>query len=111
MSIETKNIIDLIGTDNRSGKVVLTISDHLDWNNENYHLNSLEDKINAYLRFIESGEIFNSYPKAKGKEIVIEIVQKYDLSENIFIKKVSQFLKDNGIQLIISKLNENNRNP
>ena len=37
--------------------VVLTITDHLEWDIENEHLLILQDKINAYLGAIEDGEL------------------------------------------------------
>lgn len=45
-------------------KLVLMIADHLDWENELQHLSLLQDKINAYVSFIESGKIYSVYPDA-----------------------------------------------
>jgi len=72
MSIEQTEIIDFIST-NLKGEVVLTISDHLDWNPESNHLWLLQEKINSYLLFIESGEINKKYPDAKGRRFVISV--------------------------------------
>lgn len=77
MSIEDQNTIDAIGVD-QDGVVVLTISDHLDWDNE--HLLLLQEKINRYLAFLESGEISQAYPDSKGREFKINVVCKYELS-------------------------------
>ena len=87
MSIEDKNIIDSIGINKEAGVVTLAISDHLDWNNEIDHLLMLQEKINTYLRFLESSEVYESYPQAKGKRFEIKIYAKYDLSE-----KAEEFL-------------------
>jgi hypothetical protein len=38
---------------------------------KNEHLLILQDKLNSYLRFIETGEIFESYPAAKNSSLVI----------------------------------------
>lgn len=65
MTIEQANTVDLISVD-RTTKVVKTISDHLDWTDQATHLLLLQDKINCYLAFIESGELRVSYAKAKG---------------------------------------------
>ncbi|WP_407059149.1 DUF6572 domain-containing protein [Ralstonia syzygii subsp. celebesensis] len=35
--------------------------------NSEEHLLLLQEKINCYLRFIESGEIYNSFPSAEGR--------------------------------------------
>ncbi|MGB7604161.1 MAG: DUF6572 domain-containing protein [Lutisporaceae bacterium] len=81
MSIIDKDKIDSIGINKKNGDVMLGISDHLDWSNEYEHLIMLQDKINSYLKFIESGEIYESYPKAEGKNLEIIIYAKYDVSE------------------------------
>ena len=57
MTIEQINKIDIIGIKNNEGYVCLTISDHLNWDNENKKIEILKDKINSYLMFIESGQI------------------------------------------------------
>jgi hypothetical protein len=74
------DIIDFIGVDKVTGKVILTISDHLDWMDSNYHLRKLQDKLNCYLCFCESGELHKSYPDAKGRGIVFSIAAKYPFS-------------------------------
>jgi hypothetical protein len=43
----------------------------------NEHLFCLQEKLNSYLRFVESGEIIAIYPKAAGRHIVFDVVQKY----------------------------------
>jgi hypothetical protein len=60
MSVNQTDTIDIIGT-TPGGKVALTISDHHFWD-EPLHLQLLQDKINAYLQFIESGQILDDYP-------------------------------------------------
>lgn len=80
MSILDKDKIDSIGISKEGDLVTLAIFDHLDWENEYEHLLMLQDKINLYLIFPESGEVYESYPKAKGKKIGIVVYSKYDLS-------------------------------
>jgi hypothetical protein len=82
MSIEQENVIDFVAIDRASGDLHLTITDHLPWDhNEGNHLVLLQNKLNAYLRFIESGEAFEKMPAAKGRSIVIKLVGKFSLSE------------------------------
>jgi hypothetical protein len=73
MSIEQSDVIDLIGVENDTGKVVLTISDHLDWDSPNSHLRLLQDKINRYVDFVDSGEIEDSYPNSKDRIVLISV--------------------------------------
>lgn len=80
MSVDQKDIIDFIST-SPDGKIVLTISDHLQWDEKNEHLLMLQEKLNSYLRFIKSVEIFESYPTAKDNSIIIEMSVQYEPNE------------------------------
>ena len=68
--------------------MVLTITDHLEWTGDDTeHISLLQAKLNSYLRFVESGEIYQSYPNAKGRQILIDIVGKYspnNIAEEFF---------------------------
>ena len=79
MSLESPNIVDAVGIDEVSGTAMLTIADSWDWSNETEHLLALQEKLNSYFAFIETGEIYDSYPKANGRKLMIEIIGKYPL--------------------------------
>jgi hypothetical protein len=98
MSVEQSKVIDFIGVDNETGEVVLTISDHLDWTNSQNHQVILQDKINAYLAFVESGEILERYPDAKGKLVALEVVFKFkpDASGSQFLANVKEVIESAG---------------
>jgi len=99
MSIEQPKLIDFIGVDKASGSVVLTISDHLDWKDSQHHQLILQEKLNSYLAFIESGEILESYPDSKGRRPVIGVVGQYapDVSGREFLARVESTLEHAGI--------------
>jgi hypothetical protein len=63
------------------------------------HLLLLQEKINTYIAFIESGELLDSYPPAKGKNPKIRINGLYQLPEQgeSFIDRVTEVLKGVGI--------------
>ena len=68
MTIEQTDAVDFLTLENETGVALLTVSDHLDWSeNETCHLVLLQDKLNAYLRFIESGEIARKFPESIGR--------------------------------------------
>jgi hypothetical protein len=96
MSINQTETIDIIGT-TAEGKVVLTISDHHSWE-ETWHLQLLQEKINAYLQFIESGQIFEDYPNAVGRELLIETVLKYQptIEATSFLNKAKEVIEGAG---------------
>ena len=82
MTVEDVDKVDRIGVDRKTGDVHLLISDHLDWDqNEGEHLLVLQDKLNTYLEFVESGQLYAKYPRAVGKKIVFEVMGKFALSK------------------------------
>ncbi len=74
MSVDQRSVIDIVGVDRSTNRVVLTISDHLDWTTESKHEFVLQDKLNDYLAFAESGELLVAYPDAAGRPVEIAIV-------------------------------------
>lgn len=78
MSVEQSEKVDLMSVDSSNGHVILTISDHLDWSNTWEHQQVLQRKFNAYLAFVESGELIERYPDAKGRPVTFEVVLKYE---------------------------------
>ena len=99
MSIEQAGVVDAIGVDVATGEVVLTISDHLGWDDINNHLFLLQEKVNAYLRFVEAGELLDKYPKAKGLSVLIDAVCKYPPSPRAkpFYEKVASIVESAGM--------------
>lgn len=66
MAVDNASQIDAIANDKENACLVLLITDHLNWDNEFEHLKILQDKINAYVAFIESEQYDEIYPvKAK----------------------------------------------
>jgi hypothetical protein len=71
------------------------IADHLDWDvEEGEHLLLLQDKLNTYLDFIESGKLVETLPWASGLPVTIRIYGKFALSTEAarFLELVKQKL-------------------
>jgi hypothetical protein len=81
MAIEKPDTVDAVGVENDSEFAVLTIADAWDWQDERKHLLALQAKLNSYFRFIESGQIWESYPEAAGRQLVIDVVGKFPLPQ------------------------------
>jgi hypothetical protein len=93
MSVIDPNTIDIISMDENEN-VILTIADHLEWDTKNEHLLILQEKINSYLKSIESGELYDSYPNANGRNIVIRVVSLYNPNKDgeVFLARVEGIL-------------------
>ena len=102
MSLNNTDEIDAIGLDKATDDVYLTVKDDLDWKDEICHINKLQEKLNTYLRFIESGEVYDVYPEAKGKNFVIEILSKFNVpaSGKDFLSKAGPVISEAGFKLI-----------
>jgi len=102
MSIEQEKVVDIIGDDEKTNEVVLFVTDHLPWGSDaSEHLHLLQNKLNSYLAFIESGELLKAHPSADKKRVVIEIRAKYkpDATANMFYDKAIKKAEEAGIGL------------
>ena len=99
MSVVETDVIDAIGLEKEAQRVFLSIIDSLVWDAENVHLYTLQEKINTYLYFIESGELEKALPDGKGFDIAIELILKHMPSDQAitFFDKTTQILLDKGI--------------
>lgn len=103
VTIADTQVIDLWAiTVSEPRKALLVITDHLQWEKswECEHLFMLQEKINTYVAFIESGEIDSAIPAAKGKIPVIRLSGKYPLSTRAeaFVEHVTGVLQGVGIE-------------
>jgi len=98
MSVDQVNVVDFVSR-NKEGEIVLTISDHLAWNKTREHLFVLQEKINTYLRFVESGEIYEKYPEAGGRRIRVDVKFHYQptLEALAFLDKVKPTIEAAGV--------------
>ena len=102
MAIDNAGVVDFISIDPATDKVVLTIADHLEWDeNTDEHSRLLSEKLNAYVEFIESGGLLERYPKAKGREVIVNVAGKYPLNEraSAFFQKASSATERIGARL------------
>ena len=72
MSVDHPGIIDFLSTKNDGACCVVHIADHLEWNSH-AHVLALQEKLNNYLAFIESGEIYAARPEAREQDIEISV--------------------------------------
>jgi hypothetical protein len=101
MTIEEVKKIDFARINKKSNTVILTITDHLPWkNNDLDHLYLIQENINTCLSFVESGEMYEEYPKYKNKKVEIEIISKYQFNNETinFLEKVKDVVEGAGFR-------------
>jgi len=102
MTVDQIGVVDFVSVDKTSGEVLLTISDHFVWDeNEGEHLLLLQDKLNAYLEYILGGQLYTDFPHMRDKPIVINLVGAYPLSEQAqkFFELAKGRVEEYGFQL------------
>ena len=103
MTVEQPKVIDFVSTNKEGTRVYLTISDHLDWraDDEEHHLLSLQEKINHYLHFAESGQLAKYRPEFEGLPVTIHVRAKYPLrGEGVkFYEAAHKIVADTGLTL------------
>ena len=107
MSIRKTDVVDWLGIEKGTGVVILTVSDDEDWTNEDEHIELLQQKLNTYLAFTESGEVFERLAADVGRSvppgtpIKVSVLAKHDLPARAreFFAYAETMVKDAGFTL------------
>jgi hypothetical protein len=102
--VETDKI-DLVATRPDSTVVRLVITDHLGWEDVGGHLQLLQDKLNTYLAFVESGQLHRleqpPVPAAPEVRIEIAVPEALPAEGEEFVGHARVFLAERGIGLSV----------
>jgi len=101
MALDKPEVVDAIGIEDATGSAVLTIADSWDWEDEGRHLLALQAKLNSYFEFIESGQVWESHPGARSRELVVELVTRFPLPDAAqeLLRRASEASSDLGIRI------------
>lgn len=106
MAIDNTNVIDGIGIDKNGKALRLLLTDHLAWSGNNAlseydHLTLLQNKINAYISYLETKQYEEQYPEEKVEMAIIEIHFAYDITGNCekFLNTVQNQIGQYGIKI------------
>ena len=73
MSLDRSNVIDAMGVDEASGRVILILRHDAAWDGSNTQLFLLQEKFNTYLSFALDGEMAGSYPEYAERALGLRI--------------------------------------
>ena len=101
MSVVDDKVIDGIALADDKNGIILLITDHLDWRDEYRHLLILQEKINAYISFLEEKQYENIYKRENIRYGIIEIHFLYSLTVNAesFLQSVQNQVAGLGIKI------------
>ena len=102
MSIAETDKIDIIATRPDSSIVKLVITDHLGWKDFEAHAHLLQDKVNTYLEFVESGQLGQTrtprIPDSPDVHIVLVLQHPPTMEAEEFFIRVREFLAGAGMK-------------
>ena len=112
ISIEQIDKVDAMGLDRITGHIVLTIADSWDWCDENQHLLALQEKLNAYLNFVDSGQVWESFDSRQAEKLRINVVFRHHppASALEFLGKVSSVAAEIQVLLSYEVFKDQNKN-
>ena len=107
MTIENPDVVDIASNDWGTEQFILVISDHLEWDDKNEKLLLLQEKINNYISFLESGDVYKMYPDIRHGNFTIELVSKYrpNGESEKFLKMITEIIEGAGFSFKWSALN------
>lgn len=106
MTVVDLDKVDGIGISKNNDKIALMISDHLDWTDEYKHLKILQDKINSYVIFIESKQVYQLYPESKNiKKFIFDFRFKKNITNNcrLLLENIEKQLQPLNIEFKIKE--------
>lgn len=95
-AVPSGHVADTVSIDPASSECRLTIVEYLPW--DSALLVALQNRINACLQFIESGEIYLSCPQSQNHDFVIDVRCIYapDQAARDFLIAAQQVLEEAG---------------
>ena len=107
MTVEERGKIDIVALPSVRREVILLVADHLPWPEDEQgrleHVYLLQEKLNDYVRYVESGDLWRDFPRAKGRQVVFLVGHKHEIPEDVkwMIMEMRRVLEAIGIELRI----------
>lgn len=103
MTVADTGVVDIVAFDKARPIVTLVVTDHIDWVAELDHLFLLQEKLNTYLAFVESGELIKRFPNALGRSVQIEVAFLHEPTEHArshFLEGVEKKIRGAGFTFV-----------
>ena len=101
--VENPKVVDLMGVDPISGKVVLTMIERRAWGADARQFQQIEEKINRYMGYALDGFLAEHYPQYEGKRVQIrlECAEEPHGDAVLFVKAAARAASDHGLELVV----------
>lgn len=74
LNIENTDTIDGMAYEQDTSSLILLLADGMDWSDMNRHLLLLQDKLNTYIWYIDSGQYEEKYPNVRRIELRVSFL-------------------------------------
>jgi hypothetical protein len=107
MALHKTGVIDRVGVEADTGRVVLTVVDEMDWSDDQRHLLALQQKLNTYLSFVERGEVFRRLarpghpmlPRTTPVKVGIVAIHPFPAYAMAFLEYARHVFESSGMEL------------
>jgi len=102
--VENPKVVDLIGVDPVSDKVVLTMIERRPWGADQRQFQQIEEKINRYMGYALDGFLAEHYPQYEGKRVQIrlECAEEPHGEAVLFVQAAARAASDHGLELVVA---------
>ncbi len=73
--------VDVVSHDPKTDRVVLSMVETRPWGDHGASLPDLQEKLNAYLNYVEGGQLWSDYPAMKGKKVAFRLHTQFPLTK------------------------------
>ncbi len=101
--VHNPRVVDLIERNTERNEVVLTMLEQRRWGSDPEQLHELEAKFNAYLSYVQGGQLAQQYPQYEGLLVCFHL----DCSESPrgdaekMIRSMMNFAEAEGVRLVV----------
>jgi len=107
MSLDQPDVVDLV-TESPAGEIALIMSDTGRWDGSPERVLQLQDKLNTYVEFVESGELYERYPEARGRPIRFQLdtLEPLDPTTRRLTDEAARSLAEDGIRFVVEQYDQ-----
>ena len=102
--VENAKVVDLIGVDPASDKVVLTMIERRPWGASDQQFQQIEEKINRYMGYVLDGFLADHYPQYEGKDVqlLLECAEEPHGDAVLFVQAAARAASDHGLEFVVA---------
>lgn len=94
MNVENTDTIDSLAYEKDSFTLILLLSDGMDWTDKNRHLLLLREKLNSYIRYIDTKQYTEKYSDVRKIEVRVSFLFKESDECCYLLKRAGLVLKN-----------------